>query len=221
MSEATVPQTVTIPAVPRQVRVARAFVAGVLGECHPHVDVALLLASELVSNSVMHSGSAVPGGLVTVTVAAGAEGVRVEVTDRSGDGVPVLQPAAGARQSAAGGCGSWTTWPRGGVTSGAAVSPRRGSSWPRTEPGWLTWHVRLRRTRRRPGAECMEMPRVPDAEHSGGAAMLRPFASTHGWAPSGMRPVTLTATCSSSLLQVDGQAVAPCLLPALMPGFVS
>jgi len=95
MSEATVPQTVTIPAVPRQVRVARAFVAGVLGECHPHVDVALLLASELVSNSVMHSGSAVPGGLVTVTVAAGAEGVRVEVTDRSGDGVPVLQPAAG------------------------------------------------------------------------------------------------------------------------------
>lgn len=69
--------------------------AGVLGECHPHVDVALLLASELVSNSVMHSGSAVPGGLVTVTVAAGAEGVRVEVTDRSGDGVPVLRPAAG------------------------------------------------------------------------------------------------------------------------------
>jgi hypothetical protein len=55
---------------------------------------------------------------------------------------------------------------------------------------------------------------VPDAEHSGGAAMLRPFASTHGWAPSGMRPVTPTATCSSSLLQVAGQAVIQARPPA-------
>jgi anti-sigma regulatory factor (Ser/Thr protein kinase) len=93
MSEVAVPQSVTIPAVPEQVRVARAFVAGVLGESHPHADVALLLASELVTNSVRHSGSAVPGGFVTVTVAAGDDGVRVEVTDRSGDGVPVLQSA--------------------------------------------------------------------------------------------------------------------------------
>lgn len=74
MTEAAVPQSVTIPAVPEQVRVARAFVARVLGECHPHADVALLLASELVTNSVRHSGSAVPGGLVTVTVAAGTAG---------------------------------------------------------------------------------------------------------------------------------------------------
>jgi anti-sigma regulatory factor (Ser/Thr protein kinase) len=101
MSE-TVPQSVTIPAVPGQVRAARAFVAGVLGASHPHADAALLLASELVTNSVRHSGSAVPGGLVTVTVAAGGGGVRVEVTDRSGDGVPVLLPAASADDDAEG-----------------------------------------------------------------------------------------------------------------------
>jgi len=39
----------------------------VLGESHPDADVAVLLASELVTNSVLHSGSTVPGGVVTVT----------------------------------------------------------------------------------------------------------------------------------------------------------
>jgi anti-sigma regulatory factor (Ser/Thr protein kinase) len=101
MSDA-VPKSVTIPAVPEQVRAARAFVAGVLGGSHPHADAALLLASELVTNSVKHSGSAAPGGLVTVTVAAGRAGVRVEVTDRCGDGVPVLMPAASASSDAEG-----------------------------------------------------------------------------------------------------------------------
>jgi hypothetical protein len=51
-----------------------------------------------VTNSVWHSGSAVPGGLVAVTVTAYGHGVRVEVTDRSGDGVPVLQPADGGAE---------------------------------------------------------------------------------------------------------------------------
>lgn len=37
--------------------------------------------------------AAVPGGVVTVTVAATVEVVRVEVTDRIGDGVPVLPSA--------------------------------------------------------------------------------------------------------------------------------
>jgi anti-sigma regulatory factor (Ser/Thr protein kinase) len=135
----TVPQSVTIPAVPGQVRAARAFVAGVLGASHPHADAALLLASELVTNSVRHSGSAVPGGLVTVTVAAGGGGVRVEVTDRGGDSAPVLLPAAFAGGGAEGsrGCGSRTHSPRGGVTSGTAGSRRHDSSLRRTEPGWL------------------------------------------------------------------------------------
>ncbi|HEX9542634.1 MAG TPA: hypothetical protein VGA04_31310 [Streptosporangiaceae bacterium] len=46
MSEAAVPASMTIPAVPEQVRVARAFVAAVLGESHPHADVVLLLARD-------------------------------------------------------------------------------------------------------------------------------------------------------------------------------
>jgi anti-sigma regulatory factor (Ser/Thr protein kinase) len=94
MSGAEVRRSVTIGAVAGQVRLARAFVAGVLGESHPHADVAVLLASELVTNSVRHGGSAVPGGLVTVSVAAGEAGVRVEVTELSGGSTPVLRPAA-------------------------------------------------------------------------------------------------------------------------------
>lgn len=94
MTETVVSRSVTIPAAPDQVQAARAFVAGVLGKSHAHAEVALLLASELVTNSVRHSGSAAAGGVVTVTVAAGDEVVRVEVTGRSGDGVPVLPPAS-------------------------------------------------------------------------------------------------------------------------------
>jgi anti-sigma regulatory factor (Ser/Thr protein kinase) len=100
-----VPESMTIPAVPGQVREARAFVARVLGQVHPHVNLALLLCSELVTNSVQHSGSAVPGGVVTVTVVAGERVVRVEVTDRVGDGAPFLSSAASAGGEAEGGRG--------------------------------------------------------------------------------------------------------------------
>lgn len=104
MCQAEVRKSVTVAAVPGQVRAARAFVSGVLGESHPNAAVAVLLASELVTNSVLHSGSAVPGGVVTVAVAVavGGCGVRVEVTDRSGDGAPVLVPAACADAGAEG-----------------------------------------------------------------------------------------------------------------------
>ena len=61
-----VPESMTIPAVPAQVRAARAFVARVLGAPGPGADTVLVLASELATNSVRHSGSAVPGGVVTV-----------------------------------------------------------------------------------------------------------------------------------------------------------
>jgi anti-sigma regulatory factor (Ser/Thr protein kinase) len=94
MPAAAVQESVTIPAVPGQVRAARAFAAGVLGESHGHAGAVLLLVSELVTNSVLHSGSAVPGGVVKVTVAVGEGGVRVEVTDRCGGGAPVLPSAA-------------------------------------------------------------------------------------------------------------------------------
>jgi hypothetical protein len=106
------------------------------GRASPSRSISLLTCSnvsssvnrELVTNSVRHSGSAVPGGLVTVTVAARGEGARIEVTDRSGDSVPVLHPADGGGEAEGSrGCGSWTRWPRAGVTSGG--SGARGSSY--------------------------------------------------------------------------------------------
>jgi hypothetical protein len=89
-----------------------------------------------VTNSVRHSGSAAVGGVVTVTAAAGDEIVRVEVTDRCGDGVPVLPSAAPADDEAEGSrdCGWWTRCRRGGATSGAAGSRRPGSSSGKAEP---------------------------------------------------------------------------------------
>jgi anti-sigma regulatory factor (Ser/Thr protein kinase) len=75
-------------------RAVRAFVAAVLGPCHPCGDDAVLLVSELFGNSVRHSSSGLPGQTVTVTVTASAGTIRVEVTDRSGPGVPQLRPAA-------------------------------------------------------------------------------------------------------------------------------
>ena len=56
----------------------------------------MLLLSELATNSVRHSGSAVAGGQVTMTVLVDGYTVRVAVADRSGPGVPVLVPDAGA-----------------------------------------------------------------------------------------------------------------------------
>jgi anti-sigma regulatory factor (Ser/Thr protein kinase) len=107
MTAAEFRQSVTFPAVPEQVRAARVFVARVLGESGVDSDVVLSLASELVTNSVLHSGSAVPGGVVTVTVAVGDEVIRVEVTDRCGDSVPVLPTAAPADDEAEGSRGLW------------------------------------------------------------------------------------------------------------------
>jgi hypothetical protein len=77
-----------------------------------------------VTNSVRHSGSAVPGGVVAVAVGAG--GVRVEVTDRSCDGAPALLPAAFADGDAEGSRGMrlvdtlaarWGYWRGGGFTT--------------------------------------------------------------------------------------------------------
>ena len=69
-------------------RAARAFVSAVLGPGHPCGDVAILLVSEIFSNSIRHSRSCAPGETVTVAVISGDGTVRVEVTDRAGPGTP-------------------------------------------------------------------------------------------------------------------------------------
>jgi serine/threonine-protein kinase RsbW len=96
MARAAVRESVTNAGRPAQARVARAFAVGVLGPVHPCGDVAVLLVNrELFGNSVRHGGSGDPGEAVTIAVRAGDGLVRVEVTDRSGPGVPELRPAGG------------------------------------------------------------------------------------------------------------------------------
>jgi len=61
MTGAAVRESATFAGRPDQVREARAFVGRLLGSSHPCGDVAVLLASEVVTNSLLHGGSAGPG----------------------------------------------------------------------------------------------------------------------------------------------------------------
>ena len=82
--------SLTIPGQPEQVRAARAFVGKTLRPVHPCTAIAVLLVSELVTNSVLHSDSRHPGKTITITVIGTLEGVRVEVLDAGGASVPFL-----------------------------------------------------------------------------------------------------------------------------------
>jgi anti-sigma regulatory factor (Ser/Thr protein kinase) len=93
MARVAVWESVTLAGRAERARAARAFVSEVLGPGHPSGDVAVLLVSEVFGNSVRHSGSGAPGETVTVAVRAGDGVVRVEVTDRAGQGTPELRPA--------------------------------------------------------------------------------------------------------------------------------
>jgi anti-sigma regulatory factor (Ser/Thr protein kinase) len=93
MAGRAVRETVTLAGRAERARLARAFVEGVLGPGHPCGDVAALLVGELFSNSLRHSGSGAPGETVTVAVKMANDVIRVEVTDRSGPGVPAPRPA--------------------------------------------------------------------------------------------------------------------------------
>ena len=74
--------TGTYPAVPRQVGVVRAALAGWLGGC-PRADEAILVASEFATNSVLHSASR-HGGAFTVRAEVRQEYLRIEVEDGGG-----------------------------------------------------------------------------------------------------------------------------------------
>jgi anti-sigma regulatory factor (Ser/Thr protein kinase) len=90
MAREPVCESVTIAGRPERVEVARAFAAAVLGQ-HPVGETAVFLLSELVTNSVRHSASGLPGRTVTVTVVAADEVIRVEVRP-GGVTVPALRP---------------------------------------------------------------------------------------------------------------------------------
>ena len=83
--------SLTIPGQPEQVAHARAFVARTLGDGRVCADTAVLLTSELVSNSLQHSHSRRDGGTITVTLIAVPGGIRAEVIDEGGATVPALR----------------------------------------------------------------------------------------------------------------------------------
>jgi hypothetical protein len=65
---------------PESVRAARSWVAGFFAGPAAAADAALM-TSELFTNAVLHSASGLPGGSVTVKVAAGDRTARVDVID--------------------------------------------------------------------------------------------------------------------------------------------
>jgi anti-sigma regulatory factor (Ser/Thr protein kinase) len=78
----------TIPGQPEQVHAAREFVETTLGADRPFTFVAVLLVSELVTNSMLHSNSRLSGETITITVTGISGGARVEVRDAGGSSVP-------------------------------------------------------------------------------------------------------------------------------------
>ena len=84
----------TVPGTPDSVPAVRNFLARLLGD-QPDAGTTVLLASELVANSVLHSDSRRDGGTVVVAVLAALSGVlRIEVTDAGGPTVPLVRDPA-------------------------------------------------------------------------------------------------------------------------------
>jgi anti-sigma regulatory factor (Ser/Thr protein kinase) len=85
MASATVIGSLTIQARPELVGAARSFAAGALGDDDPAGHTAALLASETVTNAILHSDSRQAGGTVTITAVEIGGGVRIEVADQGSD----------------------------------------------------------------------------------------------------------------------------------------
>jgi anti-sigma regulatory factor (Ser/Thr protein kinase) len=82
-----------LPGAPESATAARRLTRQLLGDDHPTLDTAMLLMSELVTNSVLHSRSRRPGGSITVAVCAGPTSVLIQVRD---DGGPFEAQSPGA-----------------------------------------------------------------------------------------------------------------------------
>jgi anti-sigma regulatory factor (Ser/Thr protein kinase) len=80
----------TIPGEPACLHEVREFVADAVEYAIHDVDTAILLTSELVTNSLLHSNSRHPGGTVTISVLAVPDGVVIEVIDDGGATIPAV-----------------------------------------------------------------------------------------------------------------------------------
>jgi anti-sigma regulatory factor (Ser/Thr protein kinase) len=86
------PMLAVLPGTPQSVSAARRMARDLLGDDHPATETTMLLVSELVTNSLMHSKSGAPGGVVTVVLCSGPAGVLVQVSDSGGPSEPCLSP---------------------------------------------------------------------------------------------------------------------------------
>jgi hypothetical protein len=89
--------SITVPRRAAEVAAARRFVAKTLGD-RPETATALLLTSEAVTNSVIHTD----GPVVTVVVIETRAGVRLEVTDGGADTVPTVHDGCDLREDGRG-----------------------------------------------------------------------------------------------------------------------
>jgi len=106
-----------------RVTLAREFIGEVLGRGHPCAETAVLLASQLVTNSVRHSGCRQQGQTITVTAILQGGGIRIEVTDCSGPTVPAFRTSDEMAESGRGLqlvqalAATWGYWRDGGQTT--------------------------------------------------------------------------------------------------------
>jgi two-component sensor histidine kinase len=107
------------------VATARRFVIATVGEDHPQADTAILLTSELVTNSLQHSTSYYDGAILAVSASRAAHWLRVEVVD---DGAPTLPALCQADTDDE--CGR-------GLTLVDSLATRWGTR--RTNTGTTTW----------------------------------------------------------------------------------
>jgi serine/threonine-protein kinase RsbW len=82
--------TERLPGTSDQVRRVRSIIFATLGDAHPCVDEATLLASETATNAVRHSQSALPGGEFALTGEHTDAWARVTVRDDGSVKVPCL-----------------------------------------------------------------------------------------------------------------------------------
>ena len=92
MAGATVLASLTVPGRPEQVAEVRRFVRRTVGDASPMAETAMLLASELATNAVLHSASGRAEGSATVLITEVGGGLRVEVADEGSDqSAPVVR----------------------------------------------------------------------------------------------------------------------------------
>lgn len=84
--------SMAFPSLPEYVRTARGYVGRVLRDGHPCADLAVQLVSEVVTNSLIHSDSAGPEGIIGVTLSGTLTSATIEVTDAGGKMLPQLRP---------------------------------------------------------------------------------------------------------------------------------